>query len=281
MWYLWLLYVLCDILGFATKTQKIRTVWQKARIVTKFKSVKLWHFGISQNVTKCITLLKSLLQNNVYLSRWDFARNAYYKSNRRSFWSGFQTEIETGFVPVTLNVWPFVTFMTVTQCHNLEFVNHFVTLEFLVVLAKQIWLRFGQKRHKWPHIQVWGTNLFCFCFLGKGSEQTKSSKTYQKVTSVSGVCLESGSKQLLVELIVLNPPPGRVSPRMIFFFGWFPNRKKEWTITRRKRILPEEQPPKLINLGVCSSGGFLFLQVVALETTQQRIPHPTGGGSDN
>jgi len=40
-----------DILGFAKKTKKIHTVWQKPRNVTKFKSVTLWYLGISQNVT--------------------------------------------------------------------------------------------------------------------------------------------------------------------------------------------------------------------------------------
>ena len=40
-----------DILGFAKKTKKIHTVWQKPRNVTKFKSVTLWHLEMSQNVT--------------------------------------------------------------------------------------------------------------------------------------------------------------------------------------------------------------------------------------
>jgi len=37
--------------------QKICTMWQKPRIVTKFKGVTLWHFEMSQNVTKCHSLL--------------------------------------------------------------------------------------------------------------------------------------------------------------------------------------------------------------------------------
>jgi len=31
--------------------------------------------------------------------------------------------------------------------------------------------------------------------------------------------------------------------------------------SQKKRTPPEEQPPKLINFGGCSSGGVLFLQV--------------------
>jgi len=40
-----------DILGFAKKTKKIYTVWQKPRNVTKFKIVTLWHLEMSPNVT--------------------------------------------------------------------------------------------------------------------------------------------------------------------------------------------------------------------------------------
>ena len=52
---------------------KIRFVWQKPRIVTKFKSLTLWHFEMSQNVAKCFEFL---VQNYVYLLQVDFARNA-------------------------------------------------------------------------------------------------------------------------------------------------------------------------------------------------------------
>ena len=42
-----------NLVGFAKKTKKIHTVWQKPRNITKFKSVTLWHLEMSQNVTKC------------------------------------------------------------------------------------------------------------------------------------------------------------------------------------------------------------------------------------
>ena len=44
-----------DILGFAKKTKKSHNVSQKPRNVTKFKIVTLWHWEMSQNVTKCHT----------------------------------------------------------------------------------------------------------------------------------------------------------------------------------------------------------------------------------
>jgi len=74
-----LIYVSSHILGFATKTSKIRTVWQKPRIVTQFQSETLWHFEISQNVAKCHKIshaFKFLVQNYVYHLRLDFAWNA-------------------------------------------------------------------------------------------------------------------------------------------------------------------------------------------------------------
>jgi len=66
---------------FCKKLEKIRTMWQKSRIVTKFKSVKLWHF---ENVAKCHKMshaFKSLVQHCVYLLRLGFAWNASYSQN--------------------------------------------------------------------------------------------------------------------------------------------------------------------------------------------------------
>ena len=44
-------YVFSKIWGFAKKTKKIHTVWQKPRNVTKFQIVTLWHLEMSPNVT--------------------------------------------------------------------------------------------------------------------------------------------------------------------------------------------------------------------------------------
>jgi len=81
----------------------------------------------------------------------------------------FQTETETGFVPATLNVWPFVI---VTKCHNFEFLTSFVFLDlFLIFLARHIQSYFGHKCHKWSRNQMWLVQpCFYICFLGNGSE---------------------------------------------------------------------------------------------------------------
>ena len=70
LWHLWHFYVFSTL-------KKIRTVWQKPRNVTKFKTVTLWHLDMSQNVTKCHTFSNSkfLLHSYVYLSCLDLARN--------------------------------------------------------------------------------------------------------------------------------------------------------------------------------------------------------------
>jgi len=80
-----------------------------------------------------------------------------------------------------------VTFVTVTKCHNFEFVNSVTrSCFFWVFLAKQIWSHFGHKCHKWSQIQMWLVQTcFCFCFDWNGSEWTKYGKTYQKVCSIS------------------------------------------------------------------------------------------------
>ena len=64
---------------------------------------------------------------------------------------------------------------------------------------------------------------------------------------------------------------GRNPPRRGGILWWVVSKPR----TQRKRTPLEEQPPKLINFGGCSSCGVLFLQVLDLETTQQR--NPPGG----
>jgi len=73
LWHLWHLRFF-DVWGFAKKTKKIHTVWQKPRNVTKLKIVTLWHLEISQNVT----LFQILVQSYVYLLCLDWARNGSY-----------------------------------------------------------------------------------------------------------------------------------------------------------------------------------------------------------
>ena len=83
-----------------------------------------------------------------------------------------QTEKETGFWPLTLKVWTFVTFVKVTKsekfqicvlCHKLWIFPIFVNKTNLV--------KFDHKFHKWSHIQMWLVQTcFCFCFQGNGSE---------------------------------------------------------------------------------------------------------------
>jgi len=63
--------------------------------------------------------------------------------------------------------------------------------------AKQIWSHFVHKCHKWSHILMWLVQpCFCFCHLENYLEWMESSKTYQKVSFVFVICLESGSERL-------------------------------------------------------------------------------------
>jgi len=82
--------------------------------------------------------------------------NSWRWRGQESFRSGFQTETERDFVPVTLYVWPFVTFATVTKCYNFEYLNSVTRFGFvLVFLAAHIWSHFVHKCHKWSQIQMW------------------------------------------------------------------------------------------------------------------------------
>ena len=70
------------------------------------------------------------------------------------FRSWFQTETHTGFVSVTLDVWP------ATSVTRSRF--------FLVFVAKQIWSHCGHKCHKWSQIQMCTVQTcVCFCFRRK------------------------------------------------------------------------------------------------------------------
>ena len=85
--------------------------------------------------------------------------------------SGFQTETWTGFIPVTLNVWHLWRSQNVTI---LDLWPRSHAVFFSIFLAKQIWLHFGHKCHKWSQIQMWLVQTcFCFCFDWSGSEWTK------------------------------------------------------------------------------------------------------------
>jgi len=90
----------------------------------------------------------------------------------------------------------FVTFVTVTHCHKIEFATEVFPLFFL---SKQVWSHFGHACHKWSHFQMWLVQT-CFCFSfwfdWNGSEWTKYGKIYQIVSSVSVFCLESGLERL-------------------------------------------------------------------------------------
>jgi len=113
------------------------------------------------------------------------------------FRSRFQTETETGFCTSYTQC---VTCVMVTKCHNLRFVTSVICSGFvLVFLAKEIWSHFVHKCHKWSQIHMRLVQpCFCFCFDWNVSDWTKYGKTYQKVSSVSVFCLESGSERLLV-----------------------------------------------------------------------------------
>ena len=63
----------------------------------------------------------------------------------------------------------------------------------------------------------------------------------------------------------------RNSPPLKAFLCWVVSKPR----TRRKRTPPEEQSPKLIKFGYCSSEGVLFRWVLELETIQQI--NPPGG----
>jgi len=62
-----------------------------------------------------------------------------------------------------------------------------------------------------PQMELAVQSCFCCCFDWNGSEWTKYGKTYQKVSSVSVFCLESGSERLTINLCwKQNKVQGRV-----------------------------------------------------------------------
>ena len=105
-----------------------------------------------------------------------------HRSEWEPFQSAFQTETETGDVPVTLNVWH------LWRSQNVTILNLWPRSHHILVTN----VTNGQ-------IKMWVVQpCFCLCFDWNGSEWTKYGKTHQKVSSVSVFSLESGSELLKV-----------------------------------------------------------------------------------
>ena len=119
------------------KLKKIRTVWHKPRLVKKFKSVTLWHFEMSQNVTKCHTLLNP----------WHKPSCILYVSislgTPLNVWHLWRSQNVT-----ILNLWPW--------SHALVFLSLFSKTDLVT-----FWSQMSQMV---TNSNVMGTNLFLFLF---------------------------------------------------------------------------------------------------------------------
>jgi len=110
----------------------------------------------------------------------------------------FQTETKTGLYQSHRMCDQFMIFVTVTNCHKFEIVTEFVSLLFFWFFEQN---RFG-------HILVtnvtnghtfncdWYKHVSVAVSIEMVRNERNTEKTYQKVSSVSVFCFESGSERL-------------------------------------------------------------------------------------
>jgi len=98
LWYLLLIYVLCHIFFIAKKTKKILTVWQKPRIVTKFRSVTFFDILKCHKMSHAFEFLVHNL-NGFYYWKQYFRTLAWGSIGSNPFWfelTSFRSESNRG-----------------------------------------------------------------------------------------------------------------------------------------------------------------------------------------
>ena len=97
-----------------------------------FHEITAFTITLLDRIPRTVNSEEKFIESRLFSpSKFDSATGVTLTLYLESFWSGFQTETETWYVTVSFIMWQFVTFVTVTKCHNSEFVTWFVSLGFV------------------------------------------------------------------------------------------------------------------------------------------------------